>query len=76
MKSPVKAATVNLNIRANKHDIRRYTVGNFLTMGGAMLNLQRMNMFVAVVDSGSFTAAAALPFRAVNRSCRKTFFLF
>lgn len=28
-------------------------------MGGAMLNLQRMNMFVAVVDSGSFTAAAA-----------------
>ncbi|STR44304.1 LysR family transcriptional regulator [Klebsiella michiganensis] len=23
-----------------------------------MLNLQRMNMFVAVVDSGSFTAAA------------------
>lgn len=26
-----------------------------------MLNLQRMTMFVAVVESGSFTAAAAAP---------------
>ncbi|EBX2750679.1 LysR family transcriptional regulator, partial [Salmonella enterica subsp. enterica serovar Bovismorbificans] len=25
----------------------------------AMLNLQRMSLFIAVVDSGSFTAAAA-----------------
>ena len=34
-----------------------------------MLNLQRMNMFVAVVDSGSFTAAAtALGRTALNRS--------
>jgi molybdenum-dependent DNA-binding transcriptional regulator ModE len=43
----------------DKPDKARYTVKNILTVKGVMMiNLQRTQMFVAVADTGSFTAAA------------------
>ncbi|MGO3395857.1 MAG: LysR family transcriptional regulator, partial [Serratia proteamaculans] len=44
---------------ADKSAANDYTVKIILTVRrGTMLNLQRLAIFVAVVDAGSFTAAA------------------